>query len=211
MNWNTSGKVTPTKDQGTCGDCWAFATTATFESYLAIKKNILYDLSEEYLLECCPGGCTGGSLSEPFTKVIKFFGMPTETSYPYKAYYTQISKPTTPGICLTTNKILYSKYTTSKGYYNLTRQQTQALVAASPLAVSFASSGAIFSYKTGVYSCRSPISQSQLNHAVTLIGYDSSGNWLIKNSWGKGWGIGGLGWIRDDFDCGIKKELWQFS
>lgn len=51
-NWNTLGKVSEVKDQGGCGDCWAFATTALVESMLMIFANSTYDLSEEYTLEC---------------------------------------------------------------------------------------------------------------------------------------------------------------
>jgi C1A family cysteine protease len=45
-------------------------------------------------------------------------------------------------------------------------------------------------YSSGVYTgCPSnDLSQYYLNHAVILIGYDSSGNWIIKNQWGTGWG-----------------------
>jgi C1A family cysteine protease len=41
INWNTKGKVTPIKDQGECGCCWAFSSTALFESVYAIKTEKL--------------------------------------------------------------------------------------------------------------------------------------------------------------------------
>jgi C1A family cysteine protease len=47
---------------------------------------------------------------------------------------------------------------------------------------------------SGVYSCQST-NFSQLNHAVQLIGYDSKGNWLIKNQWGTSWGMDGYAYL----------------
>jgi C1A family cysteine protease len=53
FDWRTYGVVTPIKDQGSCGSCWAFSTTAEYESKIAIATNgVLYDLSEQYVLKC---------------------------------------------------------------------------------------------------------------------------------------------------------------
>ena len=52
-DWRTYGVVTPIKNQGSCGSCWAFSSTAEYESKIAIATNgTLHDLSEQYLLKC---------------------------------------------------------------------------------------------------------------------------------------------------------------
>ena len=43
LNWVERGAVTPVRDQGSCGSCWAQATTAEMESFLAINTGFLTD------------------------------------------------------------------------------------------------------------------------------------------------------------------------
>jgi len=39
----------------------------------------------------------------------------------------------------------------------------------------------------------------QINHGVTLVGWDDATNaWIIKNSWGTGWGMSGFMYIAYD-------------
>ena len=57
--------MTPVKNQGQCGSCWSFSTTASLESTIAIAKKTLYSLSEQQLVDCCGAkgfqcqGCNG--------------------------------------------------------------------------------------------------------------------------------------------------------
>lgn len=46
IDWRKENIVTPVKNQGQCGSCWAFSTTGSFESYLAQKDKKLPSLSE---------------------------------------------------------------------------------------------------------------------------------------------------------------------
>jgi len=52
VDWIKKGVVNPVRDQGQCGSCWAFATTANSESVWAIYSGKLLDLSEQYLVDC---------------------------------------------------------------------------------------------------------------------------------------------------------------
>ena len=68
-------------------------------------------------------------------------------------------------------------------------------------------------YSSGIFKCNYTITESELNHAVVIIGYDAAGNYLIKNSWGKGWGNNGFGWVSGASaeNCGIHLYAYQIS
>lgn len=68
VNWVTAGKVSPIQNQGQCGSCWAFATTAAVETSYAVKNNSLLKLSEQQLVSCNSEnyGCSGGWMEKAY-------------------------------------------------------------------------------------------------------------------------------------------------
>ena len=66
VDWrDAAGVVTPVKDQGACGSCWAFSATEAVESAYVIAGNEQVIMAPQELVDCSKGifsnhGCNGG-------------------------------------------------------------------------------------------------------------------------------------------------------
>jgi len=77
--------VSPVKNQGDCGSCWAFSTTEGVESGYFLAGNKLPVLAPQQIVDCSTAnqGCGGGNLPPALDYVMKCGGMEPETAYPY--------------------------------------------------------------------------------------------------------------------------------
>jgi cathepsin L len=187
VDWRTKGVVTPVKNQGGCGSCWAFAATETIESAIAIKTGQLMVLSEQNMVSCTPnpqqcggtGGC-GGATAELGFAYVKKMGLSSEKDVPYRGI---------TGKCLET-----TKSANITGFVKLPENDHDALLAAittvGPIAITVAASEWV-DFENGVFDgC---VKDADLDHGVQLVGYGTdSGSgtdyWLVRNSWGGAWG-----------------------
>merc|ERR1719456_298369 len=86
VDWTTKGAVTPVKDQGQCGSCWAFSSTGGLEGSWEISTGNLVSMSEQFFVDCSKqnSGCNGGLMDYAF-KFAEGVAVATEDSYPYTA------------------------------------------------------------------------------------------------------------------------------
>merc|ERR1712013_162012 len=199
VDWRKEGVITDVKNQGQCGSCWAFATTAMIESYAGIAMNGSTPiLSSQQITSCTPnplrcggtGGCMGSIEPLAFTYA-SMFGIVTEEEYPYTS-----GDPTSNDdqVCdFDATKTDVSLIT--MGFETLPHNDALAvmdhLANKGPLAASVAASDWGL-YSGGVFDGCDYDSNIAVNHAVLLMGYgtddDGQDYWLIQNSWGEHWG-----------------------
>ena len=87
VDWRTQGYVTPMKDQGDCGGCWAFSATGSLEGQYFKTNGKLLSFSDQQLVDCTYNssrdGCGGGWMDEAFNSVISKGGIQLNSTYPY--------------------------------------------------------------------------------------------------------------------------------
>lgn len=165
-------KMSPVKNQGSCGSCWAFAIGACIEYVNGGKV----DIAEQQLVDCCKvsHGCNGGYIGS-VANWVKSNPLVTEREYPYQA---------ADGTCK--NKVGQYKL---NGYASVHSDSAikSALDKGYPVDTGMKVYRDFYSYKGGVY--KHTTGDYLGGHAVVIVGYNDAGKyWIIKNSWGTGWG-----------------------
>ncbi|HQT95277.1 MAG: hypothetical protein B7Z68_05940 [Acidobacteria bacterium 21-70-11] len=201
------GIFTPPKDQGNCGSCWAFGTIDEAETAVlaAAPANRGYvdsngtihesdstpDMSEQYVLSCNDLGysCSGGNNALAFlTGTYK--GAMQETCFPYEAADLACSYCSTP----TWWHLSGWGYLTSDTTIPTVAAIKQAIVTYGAVTAYVYADRTFQAYIGGVYDNTKRYRYT--NHQIQLVGWDDAKNaWLLKNSWGTSWGIGGYMWI----------------
>jgi len=203
------------KNQGACGSCWAFSAVETLESFVAIAEGAQAApvLSEQQVVSCMPnpkgcggtGGCAGATQSLAFNYTSSR-GLSLEADYPYEGLGRCSTKQTKP-------------YASNQGFVKLKVNDYNELMTAvatkGPIAISLAAGSLGWQlYRGGVFGGSKLAGCGyEQDHGVQLVGYGSDAGklyWLVRNSWGAGWGEQGYMRIRRYGEgaepCGVDKK-----
>lgn len=217
----TVGKITPVRDQGNCGSCWTFATYGSLESNLLPSET--WDFSENNLKNTHgfdPGSCGGGNGLMSTAYLGRWSGPANETDDPYNPS-SNIS-PSGLMVRKHVQEVLIIPGRTSASDNDNIKQAIMTYGAlmtsmyfdpACPSCSSFDSA-----YNTYYYS-----GTANVNHGVVIVGWDDSfdknkfatvppgnGAFIIKNSWGTGWGENGYFYI-SYYDTQTGKYNYMFN
>jgi len=210
FDWRSKGAVTPVKDQGQCGSCWAFSATENIESMwiLSGKANASdLNLSEQQIVDCdwAEMGCNGGQTSSAFNEIIDQGGQMSNEDYPYTGE---------DGTCQFKASEVVAKISTWK-YATLTWSESEvqnSLVNWGPLSICV-EADAWQDYQSGIMTADECCGLfCQLDHCVQLVGYSTanatSPYWIVRNSWNTDWGLLGYIWLEMGTNCcGITDDV----
>ena len=213
-DWRDRNRVTPVKDQGQCGACYAFSAIGNLEGLYGPRDGVLKPFSEQLIIDCDTkdSGCNGGLMEYTFTW-IKSNGIMFEEDYPYTGK---------KGVCKSDSSkyvdmkvIGYKKMGSSSSTWSPVDEDEvkEFLYEIGPLSAAL-NANPLMDYTSGIIDLNSSqCPTSGINHAILLVGYGTDSSlgkdyWIIKNSWGKDWGENGYFRVRrGNGVCGINSYI----
>jgi hypothetical protein len=221
FSWLDEGIMTPIKNQGGYGTCWAFATVGLMEAMWRKDQGETVDLAEQDLINC---NCRCDDAPKEHA-IKRRAGVALETANPYQGDGAGKQCNAAPN-CGTCEKTVTTPYHFDPDFTPVnpdysgqdaihkdvpvpTPEIKRALVERGPIYVkmhiphgsSFGGldAGEIHDESVPlVYDDLSTSANEDNNgaHMVLIVGWDDDrGAWLMRNSWGTNWGDGGYGWI----------------
>lgn len=215
FSYQDLNEVSGVKDQGGCGSCVTFAVAGQLEAMNKWQSGEMEDLSEQQLLDCNHLGsyCNGTWPWKTGQTLFETGYIGTEDCYPYLTASDQVCDANDNCKASTTFEG-WKQYEVTAGAGNTFEENMKhILYTYSPLVVCINIIDSFYNYANGVYDPANCWVQHGL-HAVLAVGFGTEGGsdyWLIKNSWGAGWGDNGyIKFKRGDNECQINRDVTFF-
>mmetsp|Transcript_45008 Transcript_45008/g.130200 ORF Transcript_45008/g.130200 Transcript_45008/m.130200 type:complete len:585 (+) Transcript_45008:86-1840(+) len=191
----------PVRQQGQCGDCWAFSTAQQLR-YMTFKKyrqdpgtmsvqSLVDCMPEEAAKSCSEGvkGCCGGLPFRADMWLEQSGGLPTQSAY---GPQVSDSQPLTAYNC--TSNVPKSVIPHGMNVYRTEHEIAEGFCEKGPVSIAIAANDALMHYTGGIMDA-GLCPAEQINHAVLYVGLDKTfdnGNpvHIVLNSWGPNWGVG---------------------
>ncbi|MBN2340911.1 MAG: hypothetical protein JXX29_14830 [Deltaproteobacteria bacterium] len=215
--------VTPAKNQGQCGSCWAFASIGSLESSIKLATGEEMDLSENHLKNSLlpeSDPCDGGNTFNVAYYTSRGIGPVLESDDPYVPDSTDSSPSGLSPARLVTEFVELPFYRNE-----VTRDEVKQMImtyGAVTSSLYFDQVGDSYNESTNSYYYAGEFSE-ETNHAVLLVGWDDNyaasnfstppagdGAWIAKNSWGEEWGDNGFYYL-SYYDSIVGFEALAFS
>ena len=186
FDWREHGAVTPVKDQGQCGSCWAFSAAQNAEGVWAVNGNDLVKLSPQQLVDCATEkagygsqGCDGGFPERAVQYVADIGGIELESDYPYQGIQQT---------CKFNKNRVAAKVSGVTAIQPTDDALAEYMYANGPAMVEVYATQKWQLYTGGILKnqfCK------LVNHAVLGVAWGEENGqkyWTIKNTWGTSWG-----------------------
>lgn len=185
FDWRAVGITVPVRNQQ-CGNCWAYAVQAVYE--LVSMRSFNYNpfnTSEQFIVSNGNAGtCKGGNRFKA-NQFLQSFGAMKEDTYPD----TGTNGAPVPNLSALTP---FHQPIVTFGFVDPNNEQPsvtdikKAIIAYGPVTASINATDALKNYTEGVFD---EGANEDTNHAIVIVGWDDAkGAWIIRNSWGSGWG-----------------------
>ena len=178
FDWRTLGCVTPVRNQGACGSCWAFAAVGQLESFIMAADGVELDLSEQHMIDCnaYDKDCDGGNEQAAYALMMSF-GAASESCIPYTA--------TDGGSC---GQDFCTPMAKIDGYAGVTNDVVSIKTALlqGPVYTAIRTHSSFYAYTGGCYDMND---LREPDHAVLIVGWDDTvcdgGAWIITTRGGR--------------------------